>query len=162
VEEETGVVLVLIPAHTFRMGSSTDNKDPNYDPESQDAERPAHPVILDAFLISKYELTYAQWARMAELSEPEITHPGFRFVADSSAFEVYPIETVTWDECLRVLGGVGLSLPTEAQWECAARGNGIGSTSPSNQRPFTEKVGAGRPNSYGLYDVLGNVSEICL
>jgi serine/threonine protein kinase/formylglycine-generating enzyme required for sulfatase activity len=107
--ESFGLVLVLIPAGTLMMGD-----------ETNPFERPVHPVQLDAYFISKYEMTQGQWVRVVG-SNPSIAPPG-RIVATHLHDLRHPIDSISWDTAMRTMTELGLILPTEAQWELAARG----------------------------------------
>jgi formylglycine-generating enzyme required for sulfatase activity len=83
-------------------------------------EQPAHPVELRPFFISKYELTQFQWSRCG--GEPiDSRYPAGERVGGRIVTPGNPIESVTWEEARRMLERVKLALPTEAQWEYAAR-----------------------------------------
>ena len=132
-------------------------------------EKPAHRVYVDAFYLGKYEVTQREW--MAVMG----TNPS-QFKGDN-----LPVESVNWDEVreylkkLSQLTGKKFRLPTEAEWEYACRagsntiyyfGNDINDIeryawyySNSNQR--THPAGQKEPNSWGLYDMYGNVCEWC-
>jgi formylglycine-generating enzyme required for sulfatase activity len=138
---EDAIVLTLIPALDFRMGGlraplrrdddelevllSQDEADP-------DATEPKS-IALDAYFIGKYEVSQAQWERLTgarpslissatigELFTPgDDGDPGPRILPG-----VHPVERVSWGEARAGLGRLGLDLPTEAQWEAAARSGG--------------------------------------
>ena len=152
---------VLIPAGTFMMGS------PDSDTEARDDEKPAHRVtISQPFYLGKYPVTQAQWAAMIG--------------NNPSQFKGHPTQPagVAWDDalaCLHTLtareGGGDYCLPTEAQWEYACR---AGTETPryhsdvnaiawykENSKKRLQPVGQKLPNAWGLYDMLGNVSEWC-
>jgi serine/threonine protein kinase/formylglycine-generating enzyme required for sulfatase activity len=126
---DTGLVLILIPGGTFQMGAQKSDADaPNYDPEAEPNESPVHAVELDSFFMSKYEMTQAQWQRFTG-SNPSQFGAGWHWGRDKLRPDGTshqnkpwnPVETVSWAECADVLDRLGQVLPTEAQWEYAAR-----------------------------------------
>jgi len=119
--EETGLVFVLIP------GVEMNARRPlAHDPRPAPDERPgAKPVALEPFFLSKFEMTRPQWLRVAGPRRGE----QFPQQAESrgEGSRLLPATNVSWDACEEVLWQLGLTLPTEVQWEYAAR---AGSTSP--------------------------------
>ena len=118
---EDAIVLVLVPALEFRMGGVRALEPTAEDEEAilpLDDEEPAHLVPLEPFFIGKYEVTQGQWERLVGQSpsgwNPE-DYPGV--VAPG----VHPVEQVSWLDATAGLRRLGLVLPTEAQWEAAAR-----------------------------------------
>ena len=144
---------------TFLMGAS----DGNYD------EKPAHQVTLDSYYIGVTEVTQELWQAVMG-SNPSASYSSAR--GDNK-----PVNNVSWNDCqdfikkLNNLTGQTFSLPTEAQWEFAARGGNLskgykyaGSNTLSlvarlddNVHPVAEK----KPNELGLYDMSRNVQEWC-
>jgi formylglycine-generating enzyme required for sulfatase activity len=123
-------------------------------------------VISQPFWIGKYEVTQSQW--QAVMGQPPIFGDA-KFVRG----ETIPMYRVTWEECREFCRRTGMSLPTEAQWEYACR---AGVTAryyfgdsdsqldryawyQKNSDKQPQKVGTKEPNSFGLYDMLGNVWE---
>jgi serine/threonine protein kinase/formylglycine-generating enzyme required for sulfatase activity len=112
---EEGVVLVLIPAGEFWMGAQNSRPlEPNYDPQSSDKEIPPHRIGVEAFFLAKFEFTQAHWQRITG------TNPS-NFGKNHDDWALHPVDNVSWYECQENLRRVGLCLPTEAQWEFAAR-----------------------------------------
>jgi formylglycine-generating enzyme required for sulfatase activity/tRNA A-37 threonylcarbamoyl transferase component Bud32 len=187
--EKTSLIFVLVPSGTFQMGAQKGNpSEPNYHPMAGWGEAPVHAVQLDAFFLSKYEMTWAQWMVGSEGVNPSP-------VVFEEDLGVQPASYVSWTESHDATTRLGLVLPTEAQWEYAARagtntawwtgdrietligaanlvGPGaahIGDTSPgvSDWAGFDDghehqsAVGRLAPNPFGLHDVHGNALEWC-
>jgi serine/threonine protein kinase/formylglycine-generating enzyme required for sulfatase activity len=114
--ETTGIVLVLIPGGTFTMGAqSTDRSGPNYDLNAEADEGPPHAVTLSPHFISKYEMTQGQWLAATG------TEPSNYRRNNLAPTLLHPVEQVSWTQCTATCANLGLVLPTEAQWERAAR-----------------------------------------
>ncbi|MFQ5429172.1 MAG: SUMF1/EgtB/PvdO family nonheme iron enzyme [Phycisphaerae bacterium] len=119
-----GLVFVLLPGGTFRMGAEPPTVDrpdgsPNVDPFADVNERPVHEVTLAPFFISKYEMTQQQWERATgrnpSTQQQAVDESG------SAPVRAQPVENISWAACEDVLWNLGFSPPTEAQWEYAAR-----------------------------------------
>ncbi len=118
--EESGIVLVLIPGGTYWIGAQDYDPDgPNYDSLAMIFERPPHEVTLDPYFLSKYEMTQGQW-RHCTGSNPSFYNPRYK-PGKIALTLLHPVEQVSWVDCELVLGRYDLQIPTEAQWECAAR-----------------------------------------
>ena len=110
--EETGVVLVLLAGGSFWMGAQPWDPDGrNHDPRARGDESPVHEVKLSPFFLSKYELTRSQWRRF-ELHDRSRAGGGL----------LGPVVRVDWFSSDQACERLGLSLPTESQWEYGARG----------------------------------------
>ena len=156
--------MVLIPAGQFLMGSTA--------AEAPDDERPVHSVYLDAFYMDKYEVTigkYNQFVRATgHRSLPD-------WVSKISPTDQHPVIGVSWHDAMAYTQWAGKRLPTEAEWEKAARGGLVGKRYPWGDYSIdtskanyagnvgrTKIVGGYAANGYGLYDMAGNVFEWCL
>jgi formylglycine-generating enzyme len=153
--------LVEIPAGSFLMGSSPDKGTP--------AEWPEHKVTLDKFLISRFEITNAQFEQFCKATgRPFSIDPHWKDEYPRD-YPDHPLVGVSWhetDEYCKWLGSVigkEVRLPTEAEWEYAAQGSEPGTTYELSSQELvpTTRVGTHRPNDFGLYDMLGNVTEWC-
>ena len=155
--------MVLIPAGEFRMGSNA--------PEAQNNERPVHTVYVDAFYMDKYEVTVRQYKQFLRATGHRALP---NWVPEYFPTDRHPVVGVSWHDAMAYAAWAGKRLPTEAEWEKAARGGVSGqkypwgnAIDPSKANYFgwnggTTPVGQYAPNGYGLYDMAGNVSEWCL
>jgi formylglycine-generating enzyme required for sulfatase activity len=172
--------MVAIPGGTFLMGSPPE--------ERRDSEKPQHSVTVQPFYMGKFEVTQAQWRRVA--SFPQVNRT---LESNPSYFkgENLPVERVSWYDCeefcarLSRYTGKSYGLPSEAQWEYGCR---AGTTTPfhfgetlttnlanydgstdyryadepkGEYRQTTTPVGSFPPNGFGLYDMHGNLWEWC-
>lgn len=159
--------LVRIPASWFLMGSDS----------GQDCERPVHRVWIDVFLLAATQVTNAEYARF--LAGAGAPPPPFWQDANFNHPQ-QPVTGVSWHEAIEYCAwltapsGRTFRLPTEAEWECAARGGLEQKQFPwGNEPPQSlpnyasrwqtgpEPVAQYPPNAFGLYDIGDNVHEWC-
>ena len=164
VKDGISIDMVRVEAGTFTMGATAEMKN------TEDSEKPTHRVTLtNDYYIGKYEVTQALW--QAVMGDD----PSY-FKGDN-----LPVEAVTWDDCQEFIGklnritGKTFRLPTEAEWEYAARGGKksrgyqySGSNNLSdvawykdNSDRKTHAVGSKQANELGIYDMSCNVREWC-
>ena len=159
--------MVYVEGGTFMMGATEEQGD-----DAEDNERPAHRVTLDSYYIGKYEVTQSQWKAVMDTIWPVSLYWG----DDYRMGDVSWYDAVAFCEKLSQLAGKMYRLPTEAEWEYAARGghktdgtkyagsNDIGEVGWYDENysfPFV-LVGQKKPNGLGLYDMSGNAHEWCL
>jgi eukaryotic-like serine/threonine-protein kinase len=162
-----GVTMVYVPAGTFKMGSDSGDSD----------EKPVHDVTLDAFWIDRTEVTNAQYAQCVSAGQcaaPPVTKSatGASYYGNSQ-YGNYPVIYVSLNDADKYCKWAGGHLPTEAQWEYAARGPQSVTYPWGNDRPndtllnYNQKIGdATSVGSYprgaswvGAFDMAGNVWE---
>ena len=165
VKDGISIDMVRVKAGTFTMGATAEMKKP------EDWEKPTHRVTLtNDYYIGKYEVTQALWQAVMG-SNPSYLKGNNNL----------PVERVSWDDCqdflskLNRITGKTFRLPTEAEWEYAARGGNksrgyqySGSNNLSdvawyddNSGNKSHAVGTKQPNELGIYDMSGNVCEWC-
>ena len=170
--------MVLIPDGEFQMGSNHIGADNN--------QRPVHTVYVNAFYMDKYAVTNSQFKVFVDANQqwqkdniPDKYHNGsylnhWTGNRYPSGEENHPVVFVSWYAAMAYAQWADKRLPTEAEWEKAARGglegqkypwgNTIDSSQANYNRTVTRTVPVGdyRENGYGLYDIAGNVWEWCL
>ena len=122
--EASSVVLVLLPGGTFSMGAAPPKGKryrpaPNVDPDAHAAEGPVHAIQLAPFFMAKYELTQAQWLQVMRANPS--AYPSGYTTGGRQHTRMHPVEQINWSEAREALGRLGLTMPTEAQWEYASR-----------------------------------------
>lgn len=152
--------MLRIEGGTFQMGSTSGRSN----------EKPLHSVTVNSFEMGKYEITQGQWKAVMG------NNPSSFSVCDNC-----PVENVSWNEVQNFIKKLNAQtkknyrLPTEAEWEFAARGGkksrsyiysgsndvNIVAWFLDNSESKMHQVGARQPNELGLYDMTGNVSEWC-
>jgi formylglycine-generating enzyme required for sulfatase activity len=151
--------MVPIPAGEFVMGR-----------ENAGHESPPHTVRIRAFLLDAREVTNAEYFKFCQATGRDLPFFwGMREFRSSLDFPNHPVVGVTWHDALAYASWTGKRLPTEAEWEYAARGGLVGLPYPmgsdlaksdanySGSSPV--RVGSYAANGYGLYDMAGNVAE---
>lgn len=170
--QEDGMLMVYVPGGTFEMGSESGNDD----------ESPIHTVSLDAFWMDEHEVTNAMYKKCVDAGACKVPSDLRYYNSDPN----YPAVYVDWSKANAYcewaggvsIGSITVRLPTEAEWEYAARGGLEGKTYPwgsespvctpgaKNGAQFAScsinspiDVKTFQPNGYGLYDLVGNVWE---
>ncbi len=119
-----GIVLVLLPGGDSWIGAQS--RDPGghrYDPEANDAQdSPVSLIPLRPFLVGKYEVSQAQWTTVMGRNPARHEANEHKPKPMIPLTVLHPVEMVSWHDCVEMLRRIGLVLPTEAQWEYAARG----------------------------------------
>ena len=157
--------MVMVDGGTFVMGATADQGD-----EADAVERPAHQVTLSSYSIGKTEVTQALWQAVMGTNPSSIVGPEL------------PVGNVSWNDCvefisrLNNLTGKAFRLPTEAEWEFAARGgnksrgyrysgsndiNAVAWYFDNGQYSYGRRVAQKQPNELGIYDMSGNMYEWC-
>ena len=176
VSETDGATMRLIPAGEFQMGNAFFDEDlfkrERILNEGFPHEAPVHTVVVDAFYMDVTEVTNAMYQQFME----KTGHRDPRYGLHKPS---YPVFGVSWHDAMAYAQWAGKRLPTEAEWEYAARGGLVGArypwgdkithneanyagTADRDQWGTTAPVGRFPPNGYGLYDMVGNVWEWCL
>ena len=171
ISPKDGMVLINIPAGDFLMGSADSDKEANSD------EKPQHKIYLDTFWIDKTEVTNAMYALCVKAGACQALIETKSFARSSyyadTQFKNFPVIYISWDDATKYCKWVERRLPTEAEWEKAARGAegkiySWGDTSPNpSLLNFNKNVGdttqvgkySDGASTYGVLDMAGNVWE---
>jgi formylglycine-generating enzyme required for sulfatase activity len=165
--------IISLAGGSFEMGSDSGGED----------ERPIHTVVVDGFDMARFEITNAQYKAFCDATGRQYPSDPEEWGNYFLVYPNHPVVMVSWDdaaaycEWLSKLTGTTYRLPTEAEWEYAARGKLTGKKYPwgdedpagracylQGQIPLgvpTMRVGSFAPNGYELYNMAGNVWEWC-
>jgi serine/threonine-protein kinase len=168
-----GMIMLYVPEGNFLMGSSDSDTQADFD------EKPQHTIYLNAFWIDQTEVTNAKYATCVQDEACQAPQDSGEYIVKgyygSPQYDQYPVHNVTWNDAQIYCSWAGGSLPTEAEWEKAARGT------DGRTFPWGEGVDCSRANyacdsyddlylkmvasfesgisPYGAYDMAGNVYE---
>ena len=165
--------MVLIPAGEFTMGRTKLTKDDSTTmrPRILLDDRPEHTVKLSAYWMDKTEVTHSQYAEFAKATGRKTPYHWLGGKVPEGAAEL-PVYNVDWEDATAYCTWKGKRLPTEAEWERAARGGKDGLSYPwgdkadplkalYNVQTGPVKVGSYPANDFGVHDLAGSVSEWC-
>jgi formylglycine-generating enzyme required for sulfatase activity len=156
--------MVLVPAGEFTMGSNM-----------ADDEKPVHQIYLNAFYMDKYEVTVGQYAKYLEVTDMD--EPPDWSIMNQPQHQKRPVVNVDWEDAVKFCKWAGKRLPTEAEWEKAARGTDGRIYPWGNEAPTRLHANYGRKewnnhlslvpvgsfeegkSPYGIYDMAGNAWE---
>lgn len=180
----TGLVFVLVPGGRYEIGAQrADSEKPLYDAAARGDEF-ARTVELAPYFLSKYEMTLGQWSRIGD-SLPSAYHAGYFAGGTVIPNFAHPVESVAWYDVEQTLARWNVDMPTEAQWEAAARAGRLTPSSFDPSDPVSLQSvnvydpGAGtsgsardphqahapvasfEPNPFGFHHIIGNVAELC-
>ena len=172
--------MIMVREAEFQMGSDSEDAAEN--------EKPVHTVFVDTFFMDTHEVTVGEYKQFVEATGHR--EPEWGEIALYAPTDQHPIVYVSWYDAMSFAKWVGKRLPTEAEWEKAARGGSVsrtypwGNISPDGKQcnfadknltqywwvdkeaddgyPFTAPVGTYPENRFGLFDMSGNVLEWCL
>jgi len=157
--------MVLVPAGEFTMGSN----------EGSSHDKPEHKVFLDAYYMDMYEVTVGHYAKFLEATG--MNPPPMWTTMDQPAYQNHPVVNVDWQDANNYCRWAGKRLPTEAEWEKAARGTDGRIYPWGNDPPDPRRANYGKEkwnkhaallpagqlkdgkSPYGIYDLAGNVWE---
>jgi formylglycine-generating enzyme required for sulfatase activity len=164
--------MATVPAGEFTMGRTRETSDDktNMRPLILRDDRPPHEVYLDEFRMDAHEVTQAEYAAFVKATKHRAPYHWLGGTVPAGA-EALPVHNVDWRDADAYCRWAGKRLPTEAEWEKAARGGLDGQDYPWGGDKITPAdarfnvadgpapAGQFKPNAYGLYDMAGNVAE---
>ncbi|MFV1958991.1 MAG: SUMF1/EgtB/PvdO family nonheme iron enzyme, partial [Planctomycetota bacterium] len=163
-DQDPTVVLVLVPGGGYRRGA------PPEDPAASPDERPRQRVMIGAFFLGVTEVTWAQYLRFCRASNHQLP-PG---ASEANLLLDHPVTQITWEDARAYCKWAGVRLPTESEWEYAARFGAEGSIWPwtGGEMESLANVAGVRGNAtavatypdtgeLGLFDMVGNAAEWC-
>lgn len=155
--KKPGKEMVKIPEGCFQMGTNTVHS--YFDHEQNDRERPVHKVCLDSFYIDKYEASQKDFKKVLGINPSKLIN------------DEWPADHVLYPDAVAYCSALGKRLPTEAEWEYAARAGSSGEEPwgkegidayawhVNNSFRTPHPAGGKKPNAWGVYDMLGSVWE---